>query len=45
VTPVVLQKDYLGANVDVIAPLAAMAKQTVYKHFSTAEPLACKVVQ
>jgi AcrR family transcriptional regulator len=38
-TEVFLQKGYLGVSMDEIAALAAVSKQTVYKHFSTKEAL------
>jgi len=43
-TEVFLQKAYLAANMDEIAALAAVSKQTVYKHFSTKEALFVEIV-
>jgi AcrR family transcriptional regulator len=44
-TSVFLEKGYLGASMDEIAELAAVSKQTVYKHFSTKEALFVAIVR
>ena len=43
-TTVFLAKGYLGATVDEIAALAAVSKQTVYKHFTDKEQLFAAIV-
>jgi TetR/AcrR family transcriptional repressor of mexJK operon len=43
-TEVFLQKGYLATNMDEIAALAAVSKQTVYKNFSTKEALFVEIV-
>jgi TetR/AcrR family transcriptional regulator, mexJK operon transcriptional repressor len=43
-TEVFLQKGYLATNMDEIAALAVVSKQTVYKHFSTKEALFLEIV-
>ena len=43
-TSVFLEKGYLGTSMDEIAALAAVSKQTVYKHFSTKEALFIEIV-
>jgi TetR/AcrR family transcriptional regulator, mexJK operon transcriptional repressor len=43
-TEVFLQKGYLATNMDEIAALAAVSKQTVYKHFSTKGALFVEIV-
>jgi TetR/AcrR family transcriptional regulator, mexJK operon transcriptional repressor len=43
-TTVFLAKGYLGATVDEIAALAAVSKQTVYKHFNDKEQLFAAIV-
>lgn len=43
-TTVFLNKGYLGATVDEIAALAAVSKQTVYKHFTDKEKLFAAIV-
>jgi TetR/AcrR family transcriptional repressor of mexJK operon len=43
-TNVFLERGYLGASMDEIAGLAAVSKQTVYKHFSTKEALFVAIV-
>jgi TetR/AcrR family transcriptional repressor of mexJK operon len=43
-TEVFLQKGYLAANMDEIAALAAVSKQTVYKNFPSKETLFVQIV-
>jgi TetR/AcrR family transcriptional regulator, mexJK operon transcriptional repressor len=43
-TTVFLQRGYLGTSMDDIAALAAVSKQTVYKHFSDKERLFSEIV-
>ena len=43
-TTVFLAKGYLGTTVDEIAALAAVSKQTVYKHFNDKEQLFAAIV-
>ena len=43
-TTVFLAKGYLGATVDEIAAMAAVSKQTVYKHFADKEQLFAAIV-
>jgi TetR/AcrR family transcriptional regulator, mexJK operon transcriptional repressor len=43
-TTVFLAKGYLGATVDEIAALAAVSKQTVYKHFVDKEQLFAAII-
>jgi TetR/AcrR family transcriptional regulator, mexJK operon transcriptional repressor len=43
-TSVFLQRGYLGTSMDEIAALAAVSKQTVYKHFSDKERLFREIV-
>lgn len=43
-TTVFLSKGYLGATVDEIAALAAVSKQTVYKHFGDKDELFAAIV-
>lgn len=43
-TKVFLAGGYLGANVDEIAALSAVSKQTVYKHFGSKEALFVEIV-
>jgi AcrR family transcriptional regulator len=43
-TNVFLEKGYLGTSMDEVAGLAAVSKQTVYKHFSTKEALFIEIV-
>src|SRR3954453_12113204 len=43
-TEVVLQKGYLATNMDEIAALAAVSKQTVYKNFPGKETLFVEIV-
>jgi TetR/AcrR family transcriptional regulator, mexJK operon transcriptional repressor len=43
-TTVFLSKGYLGATVDEIAALAAVSKQTVYKHFVDKEQLFAAII-
>src|SRR5260370_17821752 len=41
---VFLQSGYLGANLDEIAALSEVSKQTIYKHFSNKEALFVEIV-
>lgn len=43
-TEVFLKSGYLGTNMDEIAALSAVSKQTVYKHFSSKEALFIEIV-
>lgn len=43
-TEVFLKSGYLGTNMDEIAALSAVSKQTVYKHFSSKEALFVEIV-
>ncbi len=43
-TEVFLREGYLGANMDEIAALSEVSKQTVYKHFSSKEALFVEIV-
>ena len=43
-TEVFLEKGYLGTSMDEIAGLAAVSKQTVYKHFDDKDALFCEIV-
>lgn len=43
-TGVFLKKGYDGTSVDEIAAVAAVSKQTVYKHFNDKEQLFCAIV-
>jgi TetR/AcrR family transcriptional repressor of mexJK operon len=43
-TEVFLKSGYLGANMDEIAALSEVSKQTIYKHFSSKEQLFVEVV-
>ena len=43
-TEVFLKSGYLGTNMDEIAALSAVSKQTVYKHFSSKESLFIEIV-
>ncbi|SRR6266851_3028773 len=43
-TTVFLRKGYLGTNMDEIAALAAVSKQTVYKHYADKQSLFSEVV-
>src|ERR1700739_3932691 len=43
-TEVFLQKGYLATNMDEIAALAAVSKQTVYKNFPSKETLSVEIV-
>ncbi|NGO51752.1 TetR/AcrR family transcriptional regulator [Mesorhizobium camelthorni] len=43
-TEVFLKSGYLGANMDEIAALSGVSKQTVYKHFSSKEALFIEIV-
>lgn len=43
-TDVFLKGGYLGTNVDTIATLSAVSKQTVYKHFGSKEALFTEIV-
>src|SRR5260370_18177637 len=41
---VFLRSGYLGANMDEIAALSEVSKQTIYKHFSSKEALFVEIV-
>ena len=43
-TAVFLSKGYLGASMDDVAALAAVSKQTVYKHFTDKERLFTEII-
>jgi TetR/AcrR family transcriptional regulator, mexJK operon transcriptional repressor len=43
-TTVFLQKGYLGTSMDEVAALAAVSKQTVYKHFADKQSLFAEIV-
>lgn len=43
-TEIFLRSGYLGTNMDEIAALSAVSKQTVYKHFSSKEALFIEIV-
>ena len=43
-TEVFLKSGYLGTNMDEIAALSSVSKQTVYKHFSSKEALFIEIV-
>jgi AcrR family transcriptional regulator len=43
-TEVFLRRGYLGTNMDEIAALSAVSKQTVYKHFESKEALFVEIV-
>jgi TetR/AcrR family transcriptional repressor of mexJK operon len=43
-TTVFLEKGYLGASMDEVAALAAVSKQTVYKHFGDKERLFTEII-
>src|ERR1700744_6559693 len=43
-TEVFLKGGYMGTNMDEIAALSAVSKQTVYKHFSSKEALFIEIV-
>src|SRR4051794_37109139 len=43
-TGVFLEKGYLGTSMDEIAAVAAVSKQTVYKHFADKERLFSEIV-
>lgn len=43
-TEVFLRSGYLGTNMDEIAALSSVSKQTVYKHFSSKEALFVEIV-
>lgn len=44
-TTVFLRNGYLGASMDQVAALAAVSKQTVYKHFADKEALFGEIIQ
>ena len=44
-TDVFLRDGYLGTNMDEIAALSEVSKQTVYKHFASKEALFIEIVE
>lgn len=44
-TTVFLRNGYLGTSMDQVAALAAVSKQTVYKHFADKEALFAEIIQ